>query len=170
MGQVLIKKVFAYSSVFRAGWLVRISSELGLPIVFLRVYALGLLRAVSRMEGTEDPLIWELVMKKERALIGIAGLLRIGGVPPLVGFYAKILVLVALVERRVGLGAGLAASSVFVLAIYVRAGLLAFMGEEAGGGEMSPREPGLGRVGIMLTVGGPFRFFLLRVGVLHKKF
>lgn len=97
---------------------------MGLVVVFLRSYGIAVWLALSAGglgQGVSDSLGENLRGTRERRGCLLVALLRLAGVPPFLGFYAKVMVLMASGAPLSGVFVLLAAvSSVFLLYMYLR--------------------------------------------------
>lgn len=124
IGQISIKKILAYSSVFGLSWLIAIKGSFTLAFLFLRIYGVGLLGVISRLSVRLSPNLSVTRIQHFRMGVKtriIVNLLRMGGFPPLLGFVLKVLVVthllrVALTRVR----AILVQASIVMLYIYTR--------------------------------------------------
>ena len=112
LGQTNMKRLFAYSSIGHAGYLlmgiasgVRFGIEA--TLFYLAAYAISNLTAflviviVNRELGSGEIVDYRGLAKKEPFIAGVffVALLSLSGIPPLVGFFGKFLVLQAAVVR-----------------------------------------------------------------------
>jgi NADH:ubiquinone oxidoreductase subunit 2 (subunit N) len=123
VNQLCSKKLLAYSSIFRAAWIVRCGGEFESLIQYLIAYTLAVSVVALYLAILGNVHLNELIVQttKKRLAIFLVGLLRLGGSPPFLGFYAKILVLHVLINSCQGLILiVLVVSSVFLLYVYMR--------------------------------------------------
>ncbi len=112
LGQTNMKRLFAYSSIGHAGYLlmgIASGTQMGIEAVFfyLAAYAISNLTAflaiviANRELGSGEIAAYRGLGKKSPILAGVffLSLLSLGGIPPLAGFFGKFLVLQAAVTR-----------------------------------------------------------------------
>ncbi len=143
VGQPDMKRMLAYSSISQVGYVV-LGIGLGTPLgiagglfhLFNHAVAKGLLflnsGAVQQATGTRDLDQMGGLAKRMPLTAGtsLVGSLSIAGVPPLAGFWSKLLIIMALVQARQGLLAVLAVlASVVTLWYYLILQRKAFFGK-----------------------------------------
>jgi multicomponent Na+:H+ antiporter subunit D len=143
VGQPDMKRMLAYSSISQVGYIV-LGIGLGTPLgvagglfhLFNHAVAKGLLflnsGAVQQATGTRDLDQMGGLAKRMPLTAGtsIVGSLSITGVPPLAGFWSKLLIIIALVQARQGTLAVLAVlASVVTLWYYLILQRKAFFGK-----------------------------------------
>ncbi len=112
LGQTNMKRLFAYSSIGHAGYLLMglasgIQRGVEATLFYLAAYAISNLMAfmviviANRELGSGEIAAYRGLAKKSPFLAGIffLALLSLGGIPPLAGFFGKFLVLQAAVSR-----------------------------------------------------------------------
>jgi len=112
LAQRSMKRLLAYSSIAQAGYMligVAAGSELGTTAVvyYLMAYlvtnlaAFGIVNLVENRVGTDEINAMAGLNRKSAglALAMLAAMLSLGGIPPFAGFFAKLLVFAAAVER-----------------------------------------------------------------------
>jgi len=143
VGQPDMKRMLAYSSISQVGYIV-LGIGLGTPLgiagglfhLFNHAVAKGLLflnsGAVQRATGTRELDQMGGLAKRMPLTAGtsLVGSLSIAGVPPLAGFWSKLLIIIALVQARQGTLAVLAVlASVITLWYYLILQRKAFFGK-----------------------------------------
>jgi NADH-quinone oxidoreductase subunit N len=117
------KKLLAYSSIFRAVWMLSCDSIFPVLAQYLGAYAVALGVLVGPLAVERRININEVLAKnnKSKTLICLIGFFSLGGSPPFLGFYAKILVAqVVLAGQQMVFLLYLVSSSVFLLYVYLR--------------------------------------------------
>jgi NADH-quinone oxidoreductase subunit N len=123
INQLETKKLLAYSSIFRAVWLLRCGASFSISIQYLSVYALALLVIIGPLFTERRLNINEVLVKslKRKICIYFIGFFRIAGSPPFLGFYAKVIVAqVLLANGQLIFLIYLVRGSVFLLYVYMR--------------------------------------------------
>lgn len=154
--QGALKSLLVYSSVFGVGWILRPNSRV-LGFSYLFIYAVGLIvvvwclrRAFRGAERTSG-----------RNLTGInlfllfVALISLSGIPPLLGFYAKLPIILELTIGRRGVLAILLFGSGVFLYVYIRVCIrgLSLRAQRVELGQLTRRGPMLVIVALM---GAPF--------------
>ena len=171
INQVYLKKILGYSSVFITAWLLACEGEFSARIEYLGVYRVALVALVLAQVSSFVLELNETLRGLGLAMgaVFIGRLLRIGGAPPLIGFYAKVSVVTVIVRSgHLIWRVGLVLSSVFLLYLYMRIfyfifGLLARQGLSTRPHQAFGRALGLLRVLVVLP-------WVLCLGVMHGKF
>jgi NADH-quinone oxidoreductase subunit N len=117
------KKLLAYSSIFRAVWMLSCNSIFPVLAQYLGAYAVALGVLVGPLAVERRVNLNEVLAKnnKSKTLICLIGFFSLGGSPPFLGFYAKILVAqVVLAGQQMVFLLYLVSSSVFLLYVYLR--------------------------------------------------
>lgn len=171
-----VKSVIALSSVFRLSWLLsRQLGEASLWEPYLVVYTLGLLLFRGSVESNLDRLRFSVV--KERGGVNkiscLLALVVLRGLPPFVGFAAKVLVLIATLSLgKVALAGLLVFGAAWMILAYVRIGYLLVTQRPSRGvlaGGLRARRLGLRLSGLMASL--PLVLWLLLcIGVRPIKF
>ena len=124
--QISLKKIFGYSSVLAARWLLR-SHGWHPALIYLGAYASAFFILCKLFHGygwERESQVNRLALSRGALISYFVILLRIAGIPPMLGFYAKLGVLVSLVARKGGLIiVALLRGSAGFLYVYVRLGL-----------------------------------------------
>lgn len=117
-----IKKLLSYSSVFNGAWILILCYTPVVFTVYLFVYSVSLIAAFMPVRFS--------VLSNSTAFVGgnqgwvyavVAGLLRLGGVPPLLGFLGKLVAIGWMLEtQRYTVLTILVVSSVLLLYAYLR--------------------------------------------------
>lgn len=103
--QTSIKKLLAYSSISHIGWLIRtLFVSTSISIIYLRIYALTILF---------------LVVNPPSGIRAYIILLSLGGLPPLLGFFPKLIVLNAIWVVSVSLTVILVITTLISLVYYI---------------------------------------------------
>ena len=173
VGQLDLKKLLAYSSVFGGAWIIRCNLAFEVSMLYLLIYALSLL-----------PLLWLVLLEetltvnralrlndKARLLLILVTLLNLGGTPPFIGFYAKVAVIVTLSNRSQLITLlRLVGGSIFLLYVYLQILIKALA---TGSAKVRLFEVKNRRVSGSLAAALILRIIaiplLLRIGVSHKK-
>ena len=123
LNQLSSKKLLAYSSIFSAAWMVRCEREFESLAQYLMAYSVALSILAFHLARSANVYLSELVIQanKKNLIVFLIGFLRLGGSPPFLGFYAKILVVQVLLSHgQVFIMGILVISSVFLLYVYMR--------------------------------------------------
>lgn len=118
-----LKLLLAYSSLFRLAWLLRAISRVTLFVTFLRAYSFNLIIFISVLIKSERGQTHSLCLvpgKDNSRITLILRLLRIGGLPPIIGFLAKVLIVNSLLSRLLIFAIVLLRLSRFLLYLYLR--------------------------------------------------
>ena len=117
------KKIFGLSSVFSLGWLlVSLALSKRIWLLFIAGYGISLLVLIvalskinfissDRKGSPIDPY---------RLVLFITGLLMLRGIPPFIGFFLKVSILVFVIKIRLLIGIGLLLASLYLIFIYLR--------------------------------------------------
>ena len=117
------KKIFGLSSVFSLGWLlVSLAFNRRVWLLFIAGYGISLLVLIVALSKTNfissdrkgspiDPY---------RLVLFITGLLMLRGIPPFIGFFLKVSILVFVIKIRLLIGIGLLLASLYLIFIYLR--------------------------------------------------
>lgn len=118
--QVNIKQLLAYSSINHLGWIIMIGLFKGMRwIIYLLLYGILLLRVVILL--VKDNVIdFSKIYLSKNKLVFMIGILSIGGIPPLLGFFLKWIALVSIFNVRNIFLFILVVVSVIILYIYIR--------------------------------------------------
>lgn len=103
--------------------MLRCKSAFFVLVQYLGSYALALIILISPLAIENRLNINEVLVKrdKRKVIIYLMGFFRLGGSPPFLGFYAKIIVAqILLVQGYAGFLLYLVSSSVFLLYVYMR--------------------------------------------------
>jgi NADH:ubiquinone oxidoreductase subunit 2 (subunit N) len=98
INQAYLKKLLGYSSVFMTAWLLACESKFGVRIEYLRIYRAALVVLTLVVRETRVLEVGERLTNLtivSRLALAIS-FLRIGGCPPLLGFYAKLSVILTI--------------------------------------------------------------------------
>lgn len=118
--QTNIKQLLAYSSISHLGWILIIGMFKGMRwMIYLVLYGIVLWRVVILLVKDNIIDFVNLYLNKNK-LIFIIRMLRIGGIPPLLGFFLKWMALVIIYDIRKVFLFILVVISVIILYIYVR--------------------------------------------------
>lgn len=118
--QNALKLIFILSSISHLGWLLLAYLEISTWEFYFIVYSLNLFFCLNLLKSSRK-IINESFFTFRLVLL----LLRVGGLPPLIGFYPKILVIVLLIKKILFfLSFFLMFASLWDLFIYSRLGLL----------------------------------------------
>ena len=121
VNQLIIKKILAYSSVFTAAWLMRCQKYFHTSLHFLLIYGIALGVLVCNTIRVEEKIEGVGATGTGRAFVICISLIRIGGVPPLVGFYAKASVIALLLDlKTIFILLRLVLRSIILLYVYMR--------------------------------------------------
>ena len=167
------RQVLALSSVFNTSWLATISQEpRGLWCVFA-IYCAVLFIVVLGASGLRARKANELqLLPKSFALRGffMVALLNLGGLPPFLGAYFKILLLSLICNTLRGLMARIyLLISTWFFYIYLSLGLTILLSEK--NQSIKPTLNTHSWVALVIFRGLlPWAFYLLHLSVLHKKF
>lgn len=118
--QVNVRQLMAYSSINHLGWILLVGVFKGIGwVLYLMLYGIVLLRVVVLLYKDEIVDLSNLFISKYK-LMFVIGILSIGGIPPLLGFFLKWIAFVIIFEvRRIYLFI-LILASVVILYIYIR--------------------------------------------------
>ena len=130
ISQSRISKILAYSSLLRGGWVLTRAPNFKLGLIFLTAYRIRLaLCVISRFSYHErdySPSSGNKNIFRQRLRLTI-GLLSIAGLPPIVGFFAKVVLIITMVHTKMILALIiLLALSPVILYTYTRFSLLIF--------------------------------------------
>lgn len=117
-----IKKILGYSSIFTLAWALA-AKNFSLGIGFIFIYAVALAFLTYKINWRVRDKINRIleVSHYSSTITVLLALLRIAGIPPLVGFVAKLLVLQELVKlEEFGLILALTQTSVLFVFIYLK--------------------------------------------------
>ena len=118
------KLILGYSSLFNICWIVRAIQEFIIRIFFLLIYRVNLLIVIAYLHFLNLSSVNFIKIRNPREfhnyfLLGSA--LRLGGIPPFIGFYSKILIIVFLINtQQLTILFIILLSSIFILYIYIR--------------------------------------------------
>ena len=120
-----VKSLIAYSSVYTAAWLIsRVLVRDRSWMVYLLIYSLGLILLVTIFRIADVLSVSQMAHAKMRTANKIQLLLvlvRMGGLPPLVSFWAKIAILgPVMLTGLAGIRISLILTTVWVLYAYIR--------------------------------------------------
>jgi NADH:ubiquinone oxidoreductase subunit 2 (subunit N) len=160
LNQLNTKKLLAYSSIFRAVWILRCGPVFDVLIQYLGAYrvALVILARLFSLENCANVNEFLYQAEKRRVILLIIGFFRIGGSPPFLGFYAKIIVAqVLLSQAQIILLSFIVIRSVFLLYVYMRFFYFSISGLRAASeqGTAINRKLGVLRVAIFFLLGLP---------------
>jgi NADH:ubiquinone oxidoreductase subunit 2 (subunit N) len=89
-----LKKLLGYSSIFISVWLLLGRGQLSLVGEYLLAYILGLVLVIRVVEQTRGTHLREMGgFNRIKILVLMGALLRIRGIPPLLGFFVKLEIL-----------------------------------------------------------------------------
>lgn len=117
------KKIFGLSSVFSLGWLlVSLALNKRIWLLFIAGYGISLLVLIVALSKTNfissdrkgSPI------DAYRLILFITGLLMLRGIPPFIGFFLKVSILVFVIKIRLLIGIGLLLASLYLIFIYLR--------------------------------------------------
>lgn len=115
-----IKMLIAYSSIHHLGWILIVGCNRSIKwILYLVLYGIILYRVVVLL-FSDDIIDLSSLFISEYKVIFIIGILRMGGVPPLLGFFLKWMALVNIINLRIIYLLILIMISVVILYIYIR--------------------------------------------------
>lgn len=115
-----IKQLIAYSSIHHLGWILLIIERGEIRwILYLFVYGLVLFRVVGLLI-IDDVVDFSIIFSSKNRTIFIIGILRIAGIPPLLGFFLKWIALVKIIEVNILYLIILIVVSIVILYIYIR--------------------------------------------------
>ena len=123
LNQRSTKKLLAYSSIFSAVWLLSCEINFSVIFIYLFVYTstLAILIFLLASENRHNINETLYIAHKIKILIFLARFLSLGGSPPFVGFYAKILVLQIIFSiEQTSWAITLVVRSIFLLYLYMR--------------------------------------------------
>lgn len=115
-----IKQLMAYSSIHHLGWIILVIIMKGFGwLLYLVLYGLVLFRVVCLL--IKDNIVdLSVIYTSKRKFLFVIGLLRIAGIPPLLGFFLKWMALVIIVEVSLLYILMLIVVSIVILYIYIR--------------------------------------------------
>ena len=123
IAQIYLKTLIVYSSIFNLGWLVSTCEAPEVRLRYLGLYSIGLYFFCLVFRGRQRSASKAGVAiprERQKGLVAIR-LIRMGGVPPFIGFAGKLLVFSWLVGNGgEGIATLLLLSSIFILFIYRR--------------------------------------------------
>nr|YP_009445988.1 NADH dehydrogenase subunit 2 [Trocnadella arisana]AMY96193.1 NADH dehydrogenase subunit 2 [Trocnadella arisana] len=103
INQIQIKKILAYSSIFNMSNMLMLASNNKLWITFLSLYTLLLMMNVNEMKKNKIFHINQMLInnksKVKNSIIWLS-MLSMGGMPPLMGFLNKLMVIKTLIEKK----------------------------------------------------------------------
>lgn len=115
-----LKQLMAYSSIHHLGWILILGMGGGIRwIIYLFVYGLVLIRVIF-LFLKEEIVDLSIIFSSSKKKWLIMSILRIGGVPPLLGFYLRWLAFISFVECSLYYIIMLIVTSVVMLYIYIR--------------------------------------------------
>lgn len=115
-----IKQLIAYSSIHHLGWIILIIEGGGFRwILYLLVYRLVLIRVVGLLIKDDIVDLSSIYISRNKVIF-IIGILRIAGIPPLLGFFLKWIALVKIIEVGIIYLVVLVAASIVILYVYIR--------------------------------------------------
>lgn len=115
-----IKQLIAYSSIHHLGWIILVMEERGIRwLIYLGLYSVVLFRVVGLLIK-DDVTDLNIMSVSKNKIVFIVGILRIAGMPPLLGFFLKWIALVKIVEVNIIYLMLLVAASVTILYVYMR--------------------------------------------------
>lgn len=123
-----IKQLLAYSSIHHLGWILIIETRNSVCwLIYLILYGLVLFSVVVLLLKNEIVDISILYSNKNK-IVFLIRILRIGGIPPLLGFFLKWIVLVNIIRVNILLLIILIVVSVLILYVYIRISYDVIMG------------------------------------------
>lgn len=129
INQVRIKRLLAYSSIHHIGWMLICNCVYDyIWVSYLLIYSIIILRIIvilSKYEG----LNFNFINKVNEKYILMLGLLSIGGVPPMLGFFLKWWVFYYIKDIDFFFIIFLIVMSIFILYYYIRIVFLVLYGE-----------------------------------------
>lgn len=123
VGQVWLKQFLAYSSIFSRAWILRLVFRFFTRFIFLFIYCFPLLALVWESKINHVSLISQFygrgVTKGSKAVV-VARILRIAGVPPIIGFTMKFWALILIIPYYMPVSLILIFSSFIILPAYLK--------------------------------------------------
>ena len=116
-----IKKVIAFSSLFNLGWIIARAKNFQILIMFIFAYVLSLRVVLSPLKNlnlSQTPQIIKTIHPQEKISF-TAGILRMRGFPPLLGFWAKLYTSFYIIRISLELATTLIITSVIILYVYM---------------------------------------------------
>lgn len=123
LNQLETKKLLAYSSIFGAVWILSCGATFSVLAQYLTAYTVALLVIVRPLIIERRLHINERLIKnyKSKVLIYLTGFFSMGGSPPFLGFYAKVIVAQLMLAKGQFFSLlCLTSASVFLLYVYMR--------------------------------------------------
>lgn len=115
-----IKRLIAYSSIHHLGWIFILGINKDIKwLLYIIMYILILWRVVILFIN-DDIVDLSIIFISKRKLLNIIGMLRIGGVPPLLGFFLKWIALVNVINISLLYLYILIIVSIVILYVYIR--------------------------------------------------
>lgn len=118
--QMNLKQLLAYSSVFHLGWIIicNITGDLSW-LIYIFIYIIILFSLIYFLNYYNINYILEIMKSKEK-IIFVFLMLRMAGIPPLLGFFIKWFALYTLFNLRYYIIIILVISSVIIFYVYFR--------------------------------------------------
>jgi len=124
-----IKKVLGLSSIFSLGWIL-VSFNIGETfwVQFIRGYGVRLFLLVSRIESSFHRVRYDFKRKPKSVglVIFFFGILIVRGIPPFIGFFIKILILIYLIQKSVFLRIRFLIFRLIFIYVYINMAFLLF--------------------------------------------
>lgn len=115
-----IKQLMAYSSIHHLGWIILIIETRNVRwLIYLVLYRVVLFRVVGLLVK-DDTVDLNIISTSKNKMVFIIGILRIAGIPPLLGFFLKWMALINIIEINILYLLLLVGASVIILYIYIR--------------------------------------------------
>lgn len=128
LNQVKIKRILAYSSIHHLGWIIiLLNLNLDFWLVYLFIYIIIIVPLIYLFRIINVETLIDLIGRRIRWLV-ILGILSIGGIPPILGFYMKLIFFNNLVILDIRVVILLVIFSVLILYIYIKIGYEIYMG------------------------------------------
>ena len=125
---IFLKQIIGYSSIFMLGWVFSVVKRFFSWITYLRIYSISLFIPVLFFYRLNMNNLMELRDKSfsiKRKVALFFTIINMGGVPPLFGFWGKVVILAKLgKEEEIFLSLVLLLASVFITYLYARVALL----------------------------------------------
>lgn len=103
INQTSTKKILAYSSIAHIGWIITsIILRFNLTIIYFIIYSINLFLSIRIIKNLQIISINNsIIITKKRKIIFYLTILNIGGIPPLLGFFPKLITLIILIKINI---------------------------------------------------------------------
>ena len=114
------KKLLGYSSVFTGRWVILRINQITFGFLFFIVYALALIIILANSKRLKSNQAFSLAIKSSKTdiIVLFFGLLSLAGIPPMVGFFIKVILLLEAIKL---------VNSIFLISIIISSILITYI-------------------------------------------